>query len=195
MLTILTIAYTIATTGWWGETKVRLALRTLPKEYKAVHNVYVRDSRGITQIDHVLFSPYGIFAIETKNLAGVVFGGADARLWVHLHAHKQYDMYNPFRQNRRHVRALEEVLGLPQGTVRSAVAFVGPAQINLAGGPDGIAARGALTLVRKIKNVHELRHSPEEAEALRRKLLAVRLPDSQAVRAAHLAQVAKESRG
>ena len=68
--------------GWWGEYLVRrwLAQDLDAQHYHCAHNVTVRRQDGSTsQIDHVVFSPYGVFVLETKHLQGWIFGGEKQR--------------------------------------------------------------------------------------------------------------------
>ncbi|WP_353885483.1 nuclease-related domain-containing protein [uncultured Treponema sp.] len=39
-------------------------------QYRIINDVLLKTCRGITQIDHVVLSEYGIFVIETKNYSG-----------------------------------------------------------------------------------------------------------------------------
>jgi len=38
-------------------------------EYKTIKNVTLPAEGGTTQIDHIIVSQYGVFVIETKNMA------------------------------------------------------------------------------------------------------------------------------
>ncbi|NCC30049.1 MAG: NERD domain-containing protein, partial [Gammaproteobacteria bacterium] len=70
--------------GSVGEHLVRWALRLRLDRatYRAVHDLTLPTPDGTTQIDHVVVSPYGIFAIETKNMKGWIFGGARQAQWT-----------------------------------------------------------------------------------------------------------------
>ena len=52
--------------GTYGEKRVAAILNSLPDEYTIFNDVYIEENGKSTQIDHVVFSPYGIFVIETK---------------------------------------------------------------------------------------------------------------------------------
>ena len=70
--------------GWWynspaykgkeGENRVHNILLQLPDDYVIIDDVVLRTDRGTTQIDHVVVSRYGVFAIETKNYRGEIYG-------------------------------------------------------------------------------------------------------------------------
>lgn len=76
--------------GWWynspaykgkeGENRVHNILLQLPDDYVILDNVVLRTDRGTTQIDHVVVSSYGVFAIETKNYRGASHGDRHAVL-------------------------------------------------------------------------------------------------------------------
>jgi restriction system protein len=70
--------------GWIGEktTSFRMALKLDSAMYRRVDNVIVPTSTGTTQIDHIVVSPFGVFVIETKNMKGWIFGGADQGTWT-----------------------------------------------------------------------------------------------------------------
>ena len=49
-------------------------LMQLPDEYHVMDDVMLKTTNGTTQIDHIVVSKYGIFAIETKNYRGEIYG-------------------------------------------------------------------------------------------------------------------------
>ena len=53
--------------GKRGEMRVFSILMQLPDEYTILNDLVFRTDKGTTQIDHVVVSKYGVFAIETKN--------------------------------------------------------------------------------------------------------------------------------
>lgn len=56
--------------GKMGEERGRNILMQLPDEYYLIDNVVLETGKGTTQIDHLVVSKYGVFAIETKNYRG-----------------------------------------------------------------------------------------------------------------------------
>ncbi len=70
--------------GWWynspeqkgkrGEIRVHDILSHLSDEYHILNDVVLKTERGTTQIDHIVVSKYGIYAIETKNYRGEIYG-------------------------------------------------------------------------------------------------------------------------
>ncbi len=62
--------------GAAGEAVLRKAAAiSLPSSvYRRFHNVTLPTPNGTTQIDHVFVSRFGVFVVETKNMAGWIFG-------------------------------------------------------------------------------------------------------------------------
>ncbi|WP_138420569.1 nuclease-related domain-containing protein [Aquibacillus sediminis] len=93
-----------------GEHKIDIQLSQLPKEYKFLNDIMIKNAKsktGYSQIDHLVFSPYGIFVIETKNYQGTIYGGRDRKTWL---VNGKFKFMNPFRQNYGHVEALKELV-------------------------------------------------------------------------------------
>ena len=119
--------------GKSGEKVVRRGLRMFldSKEYKNQHNLIIETSNGITEIDHVCLSRFGIFVMETKHYSGWVFGSKRDSQWTQSFPDgSRFKFQNPLRQNYRHTRAISEVLAVPHRFVHSIVVFTGPAEIK-----------------------------------------------------------------
>lgn len=100
--------------GWFGEKTVAAILATLPsEEYRTINNVILKTEYGTSQVDHVVVSIYGIFVIETKNYKGWITGTENSYQWTKNMYGKKYPFRNPIKQNYGHVKALEQMLGLP----------------------------------------------------------------------------------
>lgn len=90
----------------------RLKSALNPNDYRVVNNVLL-PSLGNTptaQIDHIVFSIYGLFVIETKSHQGWVFGDRNSRQWTQVLYRNKYRLYNPMRQNYGHIKAIEGML-------------------------------------------------------------------------------------
>jgi hypothetical protein len=93
--------------GELGEYKIDIQLAQLPKEYKHLSDLLVKNPKsksGYSQIDHVVLTPYGIFVIETKNYQGTIYGGKERKTWS---VNGKFKMMNPFIQNYGHIQALK----------------------------------------------------------------------------------------
>ncbi|WP_226036058.1 nuclease-related domain-containing protein [Aquibacillus saliphilus] len=96
--------------GEIGEYKIDIQLDQLPKDYRYLSDLLVRNPKaksGYSQIDHVVMTPYGIFAIETKNYQGTIYGGKDRKTWL---VNGKFKMMNPFVQNYGHIKALTSLI-------------------------------------------------------------------------------------
>ncbi|WP_338788150.1 nuclease-related domain-containing protein [Metabacillus sp. FJAT-53654] len=92
--------------GEIGEYKIDIQLDQLPKDCRYLSDLLVKNPKaksGYSQIDHVVLTPYGIFAIETKNYQGTIYGGKDRKTWL---VNGKFKMLNPFVQNYGHIKAL-----------------------------------------------------------------------------------------
>ncbi|WP_425080370.1 NERD domain-containing protein [Ruegeria arenilitoris] len=116
--------------GKSGEFWVKLSLRRNLDEsgYQILNDLTLPIRGGTTQIDHVIVSRYGIFVVETKNLSGWIFGGANQKTWTQTFRRKKFKMQNPTHQNFKHVKAVQELLRIPQYKIHNVVAFVGSAR-------------------------------------------------------------------
>ena len=70
--------------GKMGEAVIKNILSQLPQEYKVFNDVVFKTKKGTTQIDHIVVSKYGIFAIETKNYRGDIYGDDYRNEWTQL---------------------------------------------------------------------------------------------------------------
>lgn len=113
--------------GWFGELIVNLMASFFldKKEYHLIKNVTLPTEDSTTQIDHIIVSKYGIFVVETKNMKGWIFGSENNAEWTQQIYNHKNKFQNPLRQNYRHTKVLEEILGLMPDRVFSAVVFVG----------------------------------------------------------------------
>ncbi len=85
-----------------------------------------------TEIDEVIVSPYGIFCIEYKDHLGDIFGNKQNKHWVQHKPNKESSqLFNPARQNYKHVKALEQLLGNRiHGYIHNAVIFTNADSIS-----------------------------------------------------------------
>ncbi|MBU8906532.1 nuclease-related domain-containing protein [Desertibacillus haloalkaliphilus] len=96
--------------GEIGEYKIDIQLDQLPKDCRYLSDLLVKNPKaksGYSQIDHVVLTPYGIFAIETKNYQGTIYGGKDRKTWL---INGKFKMMNPFVQNYGHIKALTSII-------------------------------------------------------------------------------------
>jgi len=95
------------------------------EKYHLIKNVTLPTEDGITQIDHIIVSEFGVFVVEIKNMKGWIFGDASQETWTqkfHKHAIK---FQNPLHQNAKHTKTLQALLGLSDTQLFSVIVFVG----------------------------------------------------------------------
>lgn len=116
--------------GTMGETRVSRRLRRAldPTEYIVLDDLTLRSGDGTTQIDHVIVSRFGVFVVETKNFKGWIYGSAEQAFWTQTLFKEKHKIFNPLKQNFKHVKVVQEILGLRSNHMRSVVAFVGTAE-------------------------------------------------------------------
>ena len=83
-----------------------------------------------TQIDHAVFSRFGVFVIEVKNYSGWIFGDAKSRRWTRIHFRRKHSFQNPLHQNFQHIKAVKKITGLPDGVFHNIVVFTGDAEFK-----------------------------------------------------------------
>ena len=91
--------------------------------YIEFHDLIIPSRSGTTQIDHIYVSVFGIFVIETKNYTGWIFGSEKQSKWTQVVYKQKHYFQNPLRQNYAHIKALSELLQLPEEKFHSMVVF------------------------------------------------------------------------
>jgi restriction system protein len=128
---LVLVAFFVVRSPWFkgarGEAHVNSALRRLLDEndYQLFKDLTLPCRDGTTQVDHIVVSPFGVFVIETKNMKGWIYGGADQPRWTQvIYGHKS-QFQNPIRQNYKHVKAVQDLFGLEAHQLHNVVVFVG----------------------------------------------------------------------
>lgn len=106
-----------------GEVITSEALRKLG--LKTYRNCYIKGC----EIDIIAVSSRGIFVVENKNWSGIV------RYQNGIWSVGDTEVPDPVLQNTKHVNAVKEVLGNPEG-VRNVVIFNEKAKLEILGYPD-----------------------------------------------------------
>ena len=174
--------------GWRGERAVQNAIRKQlnPLVYVDLHNVTLPTKDGSTQIDHLIFSPFGVFVLETKNYQGWIFGTEKQRDWTQQIYKKRSKFQNPLRQNFKHTKTLQDLLGLDAEHVHSVIAFVGDCEFKTEMPANVTKGHG---FVAYIQSFGQTVWQPEEMQALLDKLEEVRLQPGRATNKQHVAHV------
>ena len=117
--------------GFAGEYWVQKELNRLPGEYLFLSDVMLEIDGKTTQIDHIVFSKYGIFVIETKQRNTYITGNEHDKYWIVKAGRKKHYMYNPIHQNYGHKKAIEQILGLEDKQVIDIVCVSGQANLRV----------------------------------------------------------------
>ena len=81
------------------------------QEKQILRNVYIPTVDGKTsEIDLLIVSKKGLLVFECKNYAGNVYGDAKRNKWIQYVGSKKSYFYNPFMQNKSHVKHLKKYL-------------------------------------------------------------------------------------
>ncbi|MFL1484877.1 nuclease-related domain-containing protein [Marinobacter sp. LN3S78] len=163
--------------GWVGEVIVNLSAHFLldRKTYHLIRNVTLPTEDGTTQIDHLIVSPYGVFVVETKNMKGWIFGGERQRYWTQKIYRYTQKFQNPLHQNYKHVKTVQDLLGLDNQQVYSLVVFVGDSTFKMQMPPNVTEGGGYL---RFIKSYREEVLTPVQVEEVIERVASGRLDAS-----------------
>lgn len=102
--------YAFAPKGAYGEYLVREAILKLSPYNKILQNLYIPTRNGSTEIDVVWVSRKGIFVFESKNYSGWIFGSEDSEQWMQIIYDERRQFYNPVKQNKTHIYALQKLI-------------------------------------------------------------------------------------
>jgi len=179
--------------GRLGESKVNVGTGLLLDRgvYRLIKNVTLPVGDGTTQIDQLVVSPYGIFVIETKNMKGWIFGDPYQPQWTQQIYRYKERFQNPLRQNYKHVKAVQELLGLEPHQVFNVVVFVGDSTIKTQMPPEVVQGVFALSKFIKSKRVPVL--AEHELPGLIDRLLDQRLDPGLGTNFSHIRNVKRQA--
>lgn len=171
--------------GRRGESRVSKALRKglPPEDYFILDDLTLPIENSTTQIDHTILSRFGIFVVETKNKTGWIFGSQNNSTWTQTFRSQNFKFQNPLRQNYRHVKAIEDILGLSDIEVHNVVAFVGSAEPRTDFPQHVLWSVGEL--VQFIKQHDSVSIDPKKAQSMFAKLQAMDLGNCETVSRQH----------
>jgi hypothetical protein len=133
------------------EARVATALNSLNmSSYTTFNNLILRSNGNTshTEIDHVVVSPYGIFCIETKSHSGLIYGSMHSAYWTQYLGNRNYKLYNPHRQNYKHIKALEDLLGANlRAPIHSYVVFPNAKRVKIDGSDKILSIEHVLRMI------------------------------------------------
>ena len=112
--------------GQFGEFSTEFALtnHNLDGDLVVLKNIYIPMKRKTTEIDLMILHEKGIYVFESKNYSGWIFGDSEQLNWTQsLPNGEKHRFYNPIRQNRTHIRALADYLGMEPSAFKSYIVF------------------------------------------------------------------------
>ncbi len=155
---------------------------------KKLNNIILRRENGRTaQIDHIVVSTFGIFVIETKNYTGYITGNEYGDQWTQ---NKKFSFQNPIKQNYGHIKALAELLNLPEDMFISIVVFSVDADVKVKTEKHLIYT---VQLGRTIRSYKQQRFNMEQVEAFAQ-LIQDSNVDSQETRKEHVERITQDTR-
>ena len=170
-----------------GEYLVRTELDKLdPNEYKVLNNIYLPTEGDVsqTEIDHVVVSNYGVFAIETKAHSGAIYGNAYDKKWVSYIRGDAFFFMNPCRQNYKHTQTLKKYI--KKKCVFSIIVFTHATEVRVANTSEVVV--GSQNLIDRIMSFQKKILIDREKEEIYNLLLAENI-DSYQTRQRHRQQV------
>jgi hypothetical protein len=102
----------------------------LTDEYYILSDIVLKSNNGTTQIDQIIISKFGIFVVEVKTYKGWIFGDENSPQWTQALTSGKYKFQNPLRQNYKHIKALQELLGYNSNIFKSLIAFSATAEFK-----------------------------------------------------------------
>ncbi|MHB8091353.1 MAG: nuclease-related domain-containing protein [Syntrophales bacterium] len=174
--------------GVAGEFMVNISAKLMLNndEYHLIKNVTLPTEDGTTQIDHIIVSKYGIFVVETKNMKGWILGSPNQPTWTQKIYQHSYKFQNPLRQNYKHVKTIESLLGLDDQQVYPVVVFVGGSTFKTEM-PENVTYGGSY--IRFIKSKNQMVLSKAEVDEIASKIEAGRLTPSLKTNREHVKHV------
>lgn len=88
--------------GYRGEQNLSYHLEFLPeKEYLIFHNIRLVMGKRTCQIDFLVLTPFAMFIIESKNLAGQLFYDQNVKRLIRIYQNQEESFPDPIMQARR----------------------------------------------------------------------------------------------
>ena len=116
--------------GWIGEKRVGFKLKAIARKHEGflINDVTIPDEETgrTSQIDHILFTRYGIFVVETKNYSGYIYGDDSQSQWTQVlnYGRIKKSFYNPVKQNAVHCFRLSAIINNDNLKLASVIVFV-----------------------------------------------------------------------
>lgn len=186
--------------GEWGENSIATMLRNHVIGANVFQNVYipVKGQDKTSEIDILMFCPFGIFVIESKAFGGKIYGYENANEWTQYLGQKESKFYNPIKQNETHCKNVAEVLGVSRQDLISLIVFEDRADLSKvqesARSNVIICKRTTVhPILKAMKKENGILYSENNIKKFRRRIESLCFPDEDTVKKhVESAQLAKE---
>jgi len=109
----------LAAVGYWGlrayqrRARRRALLARLERiAFEAAHQVLVPDGMGgFIHIDHLLLTPRGVLVLDTRRIAGLIFGGDQMSDWTVMGRSRRFTFDNPQPALYDRIAAVKALVG------------------------------------------------------------------------------------
>lgn len=108
------------------EIVARILGETISNKQYVLHNLLFKiDENRSCEIDHIFINKFGVWVIETKNYAGIIYGNEKQLEWTQVlkFGTESKQLYNPIKQNATHIYHLSQVLKM-QNIFHNIVVFL-----------------------------------------------------------------------
>lgn len=94
-----------------GENLTRIAAKTLTNGL-VLHDILINGNEGYTsQIDLIVIGSKGIYVFEVKSFGNArIYGDRKNSKWYYYKHGSKYEIYNPIKQNQKHIQYLKTFL-------------------------------------------------------------------------------------
>lgn len=161
-------SYKLDKFGDKGERSVTAIIRKeLNDEWYYINKAHIKSPYDgtLVQIDHLVFSPYGVFIVETKNWYGTIF--EENNQWYTLSRYGRKNLKNPAEQVKRYQKVVEEYLSFAHlyGTITPIILFVGKSTLKIS--KDTRAFNSTKQLIKYLKGLPHHSFNREEMQVLK----------------------------
>jgi hypothetical protein len=113
------VAVVLLACAFWGlrayqrRSRRRALLKRLGRiAFEAAHQVLVPDGMGgFIHIDHLLLTPRGVLVLDTRRIAGLIFGGDQMSDWTVMGRSRRYTFDNPQPALYDRIAAVKALVG------------------------------------------------------------------------------------
>lgn len=97
--------------GRKGEYNTYQNLEKIKIDKLFIHNAYIPiEYNKTTEIDIIMITHKGIYVIENKNYTGWIYGDEYDKNWCETYPKEKHYFYNPIKQNKNHIKYLNNIL-------------------------------------------------------------------------------------